>query len=283
VTVFDFNASLDDARRKLADEGVLRLSTVKPKQVREEVVLRLRSEGFEVTRSVVRRPLAAQLSAALAHGATLSLKSIGSHVQGATAPEVKRTALGLVAQGKAHRVLRGTADTLAASDLLVASREELKTLRSILDGMSKNIARALRDRGGMTLLRADVKDALEKAWPEVTNGIFAKSRDNPSTRARGGAQVVAASPIERILAAVDATRDARSGLSFVPDIAKWIGTTMNAASARDALMLAASRGLLELRPEGGLNRLSEAELALCPPGPQGTRLSWVRRLDGEGK
>jgi len=50
-------------------------------------------------------------------------------------------------------------------------------------------------------------------------------------------------------------------------------------AAREALLTAAHSSLLELRPEGGINRLSPEELSLCPPGPQGTRLSWARRTE----
>jgi hypothetical protein len=42
---------------------------------------------------------------------------------------------------------------------------------------------------------------------------------------------------------------------------------------------AAMDGLLELRPEGGIHRLSDEELAACPEGPHGTRLSWARRTE----
>lgn len=46
-----------------------------------------------------------------------------------------------------------------------------------------------------------------------------------------------------------------------------------------SLLLGAARaGIIELQPESGLDRLSDAEMALCPPGPHGTRLSWARFL-----
>ena len=45
------------------------------------------------------------------------------------------------------------------------------------------------------------------------------------------------------------------------------------------LLAAAMAGFLELRPEGGIKRLSEQELLVCPEGPHGTRLSWARRTE----
>jgi len=55
---------------------------------------------------------------------------------------------------------------------------------------------------------------------------------------------------------------------------------MSPAVAREMLLLAASRELVELRPEGGLGRLTPEDLELCPPGPARTRLSWARLLEG---
>jgi hypothetical protein len=83
--------------------------------------------------------------------------------------------------------------------------------------------------------------------------------------------------MQRLLAAVDAAYDASVGLSFVPRVIQLLGADMDAEVAKSLLTDAANRGLLELRPEGGIGRLSTQELELCPPGPQGTWLSWARR------
>jgi hypothetical protein len=82
-----------------------------------------------------------------------------------------------------------------------------------------------------------------------------------------------------LLSAVDATRDPRTGLSFVPAIVARLKAELDSARVTAALLEAARNGLLELRPEGGIQRLSREELLVCPPGPQGTRLSWARRPD----
>jgi hypothetical protein len=67
------------------------------------------------------------------------------------------------------------------------------------------------------------------------------------------------------------------GLSFVPDAVRALAAH-GVAAVQTALIDAARAGRIELQPESGLNRLSQAELDLCPPGPQGTRLSWARLL-----
>jgi hypothetical protein len=45
-----------------------------------------------------------------------------------------------------------------------------------------------------------------------------------------------------------------------------------------ALLEGYARGWFELQPESSMGRLGPADLALCPAGPEGTRLSWVRPL-----
>jgi len=69
-----------------------------------------------------------------------------------------------------------------------------------------------------------------------------------------------------------------SGLAFVPAVVAALG-----AGAADALLAAARAGLVELRPESGLGRLTAAELAACPTMPDyftGGRLplSWARAI-----
>jgi hypothetical protein len=70
-----------------------------------------------------------------------------------------------------------------------------------------------------------------------------------------------------------------SGLTSVPRLVRALG----GARARDAihaeLLRAARAGRLELRPESGMGRLTPEDLALWIPGPQGSHLSWVRRIE----
>jgi hypothetical protein len=83
-----------------------------------------------------------------------------------------------------------------------------------------------------------------------------------------------------LLDVLDATRDARTGLSFVPRVVERLLPSVSLAVAHEMLLQAARDERIELRPEGGLGRLTNDELGLCPAGPGGMRLSWARRLDG---
>jgi hypothetical protein len=74
---------------------------------------------------------------------------------------------------------------------------------------------------------------------------------------------------------VEANVDERVGLAFVPNV---LESVTNKAEGKRALVRAYELGLLELRPDGGLGRFTQAELDACPDGPQGSRLMWARLL-----
>lgn len=68
--------------------------------------------------------------------------------------------------------------------------------------------------------------------------------------------------------------EASTGLAYVPSM--MIGVT-DLEAAHKALLNAARMGLVELRPDSG-SRFSRGELALAPPGPEGSRLLWARLI-----
>jgi hypothetical protein len=78
-----------------------------------------------------------------------------------------------------------------------------------------------------------------------------------------------------LLSVIRAQTNPRLGMAFVPDVVRACGGG-DVRAAHQALMQAARRGEIELRPESGLSRLSREELALCLHGPQGSVLSWIR-------
>jgi hypothetical protein len=268
---------LDSARARLESDGAIRLSWLGTKSARATLVSRLSAQGFEVTGTTVRRPLNAQLTAALTHGAFIPLKSVASHVVGSTTAEAKRAVLSLVASGAAKLVLRGTEEVVVPADAPVLSRDELARFAEV----AKVVAKAAKSKSGASLLRSDVAEALGRVLRDAPSA--GKHTSNPnltSARAKNGGR---STLVGRLLAAVDATRDPRTGLSFVPTIVARLRPVLDAQAAAAILVAVAREGLLELRPEGGINRLSEEELSMCPPGPQGTRLSWARRTEEVGR
>jgi hypothetical protein len=272
-------AAIDSAiRDELRREAVAKLNRIKPARVRADIAEKLLQEGFEVTKTLVRQPLRSQLRAALQHGALIPLKGLASHVRGATGTELKRLTESAVGEGMARLVLRGTTEVLAGPDVRVLSGADAEALRISVVGLGKALEKVTR-RQGLSLLASDAAAVLSEALTAVGG--------RPPATARSATLSPVAPPqqpqddaMRTLLEAVDCTRDVRTGLSFVPAVVGRLAPRLSASEAVRLLLTAAERELLELRPEGGIGRLSEAELSVCPPGPHDTRLSWARRLTG---
>jgi hypothetical protein len=262
----DLPTRVAEARARVEAEGAIKLSALGPPAVRGLVAAELGKSGLELTKAVVRKPVAEQLKQALADGAFIALKRVAAHVAGATPAEAKRAAIALVDSAAAHLVLRGKEEVLVPASAGVLSRKEL----AAFEALAKVVAKAARAKNGLSLLRADFSEALAQVLPKAAQ---------PSVASANAEKKPGDAALSSLLSAVDATRDAQTGLSFVPSVVARKRASFTSDAAREALLTAAHRGLLELRPEGGINRLSAEELALCPPGPQGTRLSWARRTE----
>ena len=267
--------SFQSACAKLESDGALPLSALGSKASRAALVAQLAARGFEVTRTMVRKPLDVQLTGALSNGAFVPLKSVGSSVVGSSAAEAKKAVLALIASGRAKLVLRGTEEVVVPRDAVVLLPAELARFGEV----AKMVAKAAKSK--RALLRCDLTEALAGVLPDAASpGGKRDARANLTPeRLKNGER---SALVNRLLSAVDATRDVSTGLSFVPAIVARLRQELDAQSVAAILLAAAGDGLLELRPEGGINRLSDEELSMCPPGPQGTRLSWARRTEVVG-
>jgi hypothetical protein len=262
----DPNALAAESRALLDRQKVILRSAVGPLAVRDEVIEMLRSEGFEVTAKVVRVPIQRQLAAVLDDGTYVAIKGIRAYVRGATAKEAQLAARALADTGQAHRVMRTSAETLVPASAQVLAGAALTAVASRLAALVKQVQVAARRGRDVGVLRADLEASLAAALPQRSaSGSRPRPERSPA--------------LSRVLRAIDVAHDDGLGLSFVPKVAGLLAADLDAATVKRALLEAASCGLVELRPEGGLGRLSDAELQACPDGPQGTRLSWVRRTE----
>lgn len=267
-------AELEAIRQRLLREGAIKRATLRPKPLAERLVPLLLAQGFEANTTWIRRPLAEQLEQALAHGAALPRKSLAAQVRGAAAAELQRALQDAERAGRLRRVLRGRVEVLIGSQALVLSADELHRLRATVSALDKALAQAMRKKG-LTLLAIDVQQTLTEAAQLLPRAQLAAAG-----APRPGVAPSNEQALRSVVAAVGAARDGGTGLSFVPDVVRGLLPGMSAAVAREMLLLAANRELVELRPEGGLDRLSQEDLELCPPGPAQTRLSWARLLEG---
>ncbi|MFO0618651.1 MAG: hypothetical protein U0414_39025 [Polyangiaceae bacterium] len=245
----DIDALVANAEREIASVGSIALAKLGPKAVRADVARALASRGFEVGKTRVERPARDRVRALLAEGAFLPVAALGTRVKGLGASRAKALAAELVARGEAKRVLRTTTETLVPAREPALDEEEVAALGAALTALARTCAAASKKRAG--LLRVDVESALERirrAAGEAPGGVDA---------------------------AIARLADPTTGLAFVPRVVDALAP-MRLAAAHAALLEAEREGRVELRPEGGLARLSAAERDACVPGPAGSVLSWAR-------
>ncbi|MCL2723635.1 MAG: hypothetical protein FWD69_04275 [Polyangiaceae bacterium] len=216
---------------------------------------------LEVTNKFIRVPLERQLSAELATH-WLPLRSIDQYVRGASRREAMLTAMKLTSSKRARIIVRSTELVLAPWDAPVLDDRDLDRLEATLRLLANALKLARRKAG--TLLRSDVSNALHAGLDP----------------AMASASSVGDISMHRVRACVDEHRES-SGLTWVPKLVRALGGLAARDRVHAQLFRGARAGELELRPESGMGRLSEEDAALCPSGPQGSRLSWVRRIEDE--
>jgi hypothetical protein len=330
----DIERELETLRERLRAEGAVKTSALKPKAVKDGVLARLASEGFELSGTWVRTPVREQIRLALAQSEIVSKRSLSSAVRGVTVPELTGALCDLERDGELHRVLHRKVEAFVDAGAPVLAARSLRALNGVIAQLYEALG-VVSKRPGLRLLSSDVELALDEARrvldssaleggaldgsaldgsgldgsglrsselqsgaPEsgpldrsATQGTSASTPPAapvapaaPATHHASTSAPRAAPPIggrAAVLDALEATRDERTGLSFVPRVIQRLLSDRPLTAAHEMLLAAAREELIELRPEGGLGRLTSEELLLCPPGPGGTRLSWARRL-GDG-
>ena len=250
--------------QQLASELAIPLKELGTSKVRAAVLAELQARGFEQTKSFVRVPLSRQLEARLVHGGRLRANAIQGALVGAAKSEAKPAAAQLVLEGRAQWVVRGGDLTLVGVHESVLGPAECRGRAQELDTLAKALKKAATGKAPVALLRADLLDELS----ELVRQLAPEVRD-PS---KGAAQ----SGDGKVVDAVRQLRDASSKLAWVPDVIRRLG---DSADGRELLLRAARERKIELRPEGGLSRLADADRLLCPVGAGGAPLSWARLLE----
>src|SRR5690606_8632628 len=142
------------------------------------------------------------------------------------------------------------------------------------------------NRSGATVLASEVDEALAEAKQTAIKPVRSAKAGLKTT----GTKVVSAKPDAAALVQ-DALRDALRGailalrvedsaLARVPEVSRCLRERATAQAVIEALLAASRQGELELRPDGGIGRLTDDDAALCPHGAAGARLSWVRLQEG---
>jgi hypothetical protein len=253
-----FERAVDAIRVLVLRDGSIarsRLARLGIKKARHaEAIERLEAYGIEATKKVLRVPLEKQFVERLRDGNALAMRTIGGAVSGGTKREIVVAIGELVEARRAILVVRGKELVVTAPRSDVLGDHEIAALERAVERLGKSLKLARKQKA--TLLQPDVRELLAG---------FAAGL--PSSRI-GVADVLEQASRHKLA----------SGLVFVPAIVRAFGGQAARDAVHEALRAAARKGLLELRPESGLGRLSEDDVALCLPGPQGSHLSWARPL-----
>ncbi len=254
----------DGFARRLAGELALPLRELGAGKIRAAVVGELLARGYEATKSFVRVPLTRQLEARLRLGGHVRASALHGVLLGATKPAAKAAASELVLSGHAKWAMRGGDLTLVGAQESVLEPAECVQRARELEAMAKLLKKTAAGKNPIGVLRTDLVGDLSELVRQLSPSAMDGSVNPPSSR-------------DQIVQLVRELRDPSSKLAWVPDVVRRLGST----NGRDLLLRAARERTIELRPEGGLGRLSAAEQALCPSGAGGTPLSWVRILEDQ--
>jgi hypothetical protein len=275
---------IDDVPPGLAEEleraarqaGALAIGKVKPprgtlsRRARAELLDALARRGLERTARAVRVPLREQVDALLEPGEPIATAALRKQLKGVTsAAEFKLVLADLLRARRAALVVRGRVEHVARVSDALLSREEVAELAAMTRSLAR-LATSTRPRSGgpsRTLLAADVLALIDPLRRQL-----GRAHQEPD----------AGDPVALLVAAARGQTNPTTGLAFVPEVARALDGRLAGDALRAALVSAAGAGLVELRPESGIELLSPAEAAACPRGPDGSPLSWLRVVAEDG-
>lgn len=255
-------AAVAGARAVLATKGMATGAQLGAPGVRPQVVQRLCSEGYEPTAKGVRVALDAQYLALMADGKPLPLTELKKRLKGASANDAKELVAELRRTSRAKVIVRGKQQCLVPAGERVIEGGTLKAIADHLKATTGWLAKVRSDKAGGAVLEADLLADLDALKALLQN-----------TGPEQGVSLELA-----LRGAILALRDEDSRLASIPQLSRRLRGRAAPKDVIEVLLLEYRRGKLELRPEGGLGRLSPEDRALCPKGAGGEPLSWVALL-----
>lgn len=278
--------AVETARRLLNEKGFAPVGKLGPAQVRPAVTAQLLREGFEPAAKGVRVPLFDQGLRLIELGHPIPLAALSKRLGGCSSAEAKELAKRLHAAGQASLVLRGKQHVLVPPTEPVQSQEHLRAGARELKALLDFVKRAAADKLGPSVLATDLSEAWREA--QAAFGTPSQGRTQASGPPETAATLVETTPPPKELhtalrGAILSLRDEDTALARVPELSRHVRSKASANQVKMALLAAFQRGELELRPEGGIGRLTAEDAELCPVGPGRVPLSWVRLRDRSGE
>jgi hypothetical protein len=272
---------VDEAERAVRERGAVakkKLVKVRLSRSGESALLAaLEQRGLERTAGGARVPLAEQLERALSDRGALAISGLAKILAGCSAKEARSAAYAAARAGTAALLKDGKREVLApleqaldaaAVGRLEASARDLKNALRALEALLRG-RNATKTRPAYGIAKSEAA--------RVGAQLAAASGQRPSLpMTRSSAPPPGPDARARVIAAVRSLVRGGPPLVFVPDVVKALRHELGTPAVHDALRQAAAEGAIELRPESGLDRLSEAERLACLVGPSGRLVSYVR-------
>jgi hypothetical protein len=257
-------ALLAEAEQRARALGVAKVTDlVKPAKLtaraKQELLERLAARGLVVAKDKVLVPLGEQLRAIVASGVQLPKAQLKRRLLGGSAKDKEAAIAALARTGELQIVVRTAVETVVGPDAPTLCAEELLRLARWSATLGQTLKKVVAKGGPRTMLRADLESAL--AVPEEL-----------------ARPPVGALSVDELLAELRLGARPGTDLVSIPALAARLAARAGPEQVRDALLAAANRGLVELRPETSLDLLGPAERAACIPGPRGSLLSYARLL-----
>lgn len=267
--------ALEKARTALEEKGVAGAAQLGAPRLRSLVAKTLQEEGFELSGKRVRLPLRAQLLDLIATGAHTPLTQLAKRLSGTTTAEAKKLASQLSERGDAQLVLRDKVLTFIPPTEATLKSGELKKLAADMNEKLKWLKKALNGKPPAGILVSDLQENLA-AWHQLasTGPLLRRQVAKPAPLATTETNSWAL-----VQAAVHALAHEETGLARVPEVSRRLHAESPLIDLKSELLEAYKKGLVELRPEGGIGRLSVEEATLCPAGAGGIPLSWIRLIE----
>lgn len=200
-----------------------------------------------------------------------------------------------------HVLEQQAALPIAALKKAVAGIEAASELTELVGELVRaKSARVVLENGKPSLVRFSTPVVPTQALSEalgVSEALVKLLRAGKTGSKKSPAQAVLLNDVRRLLHAVEGAiganvvskdlqvlsrlaelTSAQEPIVFVPTLVDALAADLGAAAVSNLLVEAHQAGKLELRPDSGVRPLTPAQAALCPKGPTGAPLSYVRLI-----
>jgi hypothetical protein len=229
---------------------------------RGEATLReaLAQHNLDAGKRFFRVPLVDQVTRALEQQPAIPVSGLKKCLLGLEATsELKEVVRDLLRDKRARVVLQGGKPTLVQFTAPVVTPQAMLQVLEVGEALVRLLRAGKAGAKKSPPLGVLVSDAqaLTKTLEAALGGLFSDST---------------------LLARLAQLTSPQHPIVFVPTLIAALGADISADTVGRVLLDAHQAGLVELRPDSGLQLLTPAQASLCPKGPTGAPLSYVRLI-----